>query len=833
MVTLALRPTTELLRTLATAEPHPPLYPLLLKAWMRLAGTGELAVRMPSVWAGTALVPVLAALGRTVGMRAAVTAALLTAFSPFLLWYATEARMYPLAVLFGAAAFYWLARLLRRPSRASALGYTAAAALGLLTHYFVLYLAATQALVGGIALARDRRLARPLAVAGAVAALPVVAWMAVAGHIVGSYYGAQPGSVDLLGVLARTLERIPAGWSVQPTTAVWVGVAAAPFVASGAWLARRRAPTWIAWLALPTLLAMAVSLARPMYQERYLAVVAPPYLLFAATAIALVPRPGRLFLLAGAVGTATVPLWNMAMGGYVRSQYGSHTAEINALGRAGEAVILTGTSQFPLYSYYASRGGIGLPVFGLPRDPPATEAQVGPELAAIAERFDGLWLMLYAEHDYDPGDVVERWLTVHAYRAPPRWTVNGRLIRFVTERSANLGPVSPPRTIAPGFSLAVALPTGSVPAGGLVPVRLDLTRDAASNAPPKLRLRLVDGAGFLWGEADEVLGSGFGLSASSAWTERRALPVLSGAPEGTYRVEAQLYVEDPAGAKPLGRLDLGTVAVAASARFWPGQIPGFRSIEEQAAGWNLLGWAGADTGSAGARAYLTTVWRAEGSPAPVEQVLRIVGSDGAVASTRATALDKVRPGDVRRVQISPPVGAHWRPGTYRYELGLRDTSGAPIPWSSGAAWLALGTLRVSAGPPVATPAAPASPLDVRFGEGIRLRGYTWSRAPAALTLQWESLHDTDTSFAVFVHLLDSTGTIVAQSDGPPSAGRQPTDGWAPGDVVDDRRELSAPPGRYRVEVGLYDPRTGTRLPATEAGRALGDAVNLGVVQVGS
>jgi len=119
MVTLALRPTTELLRTLATAEPHPPLYPLLLKAWMRLAGTGELAVRMPSVWAGTALVPVLAALGRTVGMRAAVTAALLTAFSPFLLWYATEARMYPLAVLFGAAAFYWLARLLRRPSRAS------------------------------------------------------------------------------------------------------------------------------------------------------------------------------------------------------------------------------------------------------------------------------------------------------------------------------------------------------------------------------------------------------------------------------------------------------------------------------------------------------------------------------------------------------------------------------------------------------------------------------------------------------------------------------------------------------------------------------------------
>jgi hypothetical protein len=800
---------------------------------MRLAGTGELAVRMPSVWAGTALVPVLAALGRAISPRVAVTAALLTAFSPFLLWYATEARMYPLAVLFGAAAFYWLARLLRHPTRGSALAYATAAALGLLTHYFVLYLTATQALLGGIAAARDRRLLTPLAGAAAVALAPVVAWMAVAGRIVGSYYGAQPGTVDLLGVLARTLERIPAGWSVDPTTALWVGAAAAALVAAGAWLVRRRAPAWIAWLTVPPVLALGVSLAQPMYQERYLAVVAPPYLLLVATAIVRAPPPGRVLLLGGAVGAAALPLWNIAAGGYVRSQYGSHTAEINALARPGDAVILTGTSQAPLYDYYAARGGIGLPVFGLPRDPPATEAQVGPELASLAERFDGLWLMLYAEHDYDPGDVVERWLTAHAYRAPPRWTINGRLIRFVTERSASVGPESAPRPIAPGLSLAAALPAKPVTAGGLVPIRLDLARDAASTPPPKLRLRLLDDAGFLWGEADEVLGSGFGLPTTPTWTERRAVPVLAGAPDGTYRIEAQLYLDEPTGPRPLGSRDLGAVAVAASDRFWPGQVPGFRSRQAQAAGWKLLGWAGADTGSAGERAYLTTVWRAEGAPGRVEQVLRIVGPDGAVASTRATPLDRVPPGSVRRVQISPPVGAQWRPGAYSYELGLRDASGAPITWSTGALWQPLGTLRVSAGPPVPTPAAPAHALDVRFGEGIRLRGYTWSQAPVALTLQWEALREVDTNFAVFVHLLDGAGKIVAQSDGPPSAGRQPTDGWSPGDVVDDRRELSAPPGRYSVEIGLYDPRTGARLPATAAGRPLGDAVDLGVVQVGS
>ena len=63
-VTMSLGSTAELLRTLATAEPHPPLFPLALKAWMRVAGTDELPVRFISIAAGTALVPVMAVLGR-------------------------------------------------------------------------------------------------------------------------------------------------------------------------------------------------------------------------------------------------------------------------------------------------------------------------------------------------------------------------------------------------------------------------------------------------------------------------------------------------------------------------------------------------------------------------------------------------------------------------------------------------------------------------------------------------------------------------------------------------------------------------------------------------
>jgi hypothetical protein len=718
------------------------------------------------------------------------------------------------------------------------IGYGAAAALALLSHYFVLYVGLAQAVTGLAALLRNRRLFKPLALAALLAVGPVLLWMAAAGRIVGSYYGAQPGRVDLVGVLARTLARIPAGWSVDAGTATAVGLAATPLLLAGLWLARRREVTraWVIWLAVPSVVALVVSLVRPMYQERYLAVIAPAYLLLVALVVGQAPRALRAALLVGAVAVSVVPLWNLAAGRYVRSQYGSHAAEINALGRPGEAVVLTGTSQSPLYHYYGSRNGAGLPVFGLPKEPPAREAAVGADLGEIAGRFDALWLLLYAERDYDPDALVERWLTANTYRAPPRWTINGRLLRFATERGAQLGSAGARASIAPGWRVAAALPRGPVAAGALLPIRLDFERDdtPAIASTPKLRLRLVDDAGLLWGEADEMLGSGFGLPSTSVWSERRAVPVLGGAGPGEVKVEAQLYVETAGGARPLGTLDLGKVAIAPSDRFWAGQIAAFHPLEDAVNGpWRLVGWAGAESRATGERGYLTTVWRAEGGSPPLLQLLRLVGPGGAPA-TREAPLGEAVPGTIRRVQATPPIGPRWAPGVYRYEVALRGPEGQARSWAGSGEWLRLGDLRVSAGAPVTAPAAPASPLHVVYGGSIRLRGYTASTAPPALTLQWEALTDQPRNLSVFVHLLDATGQIRAQSDGAPAGGRAPTDGWSTGDVVDDRRELAAAPGEYRMLVGLYDPRSGARLPAASgAGQALGDAVEIGRLRVGS
>jgi hypothetical protein len=99
-------------------------------------------------------------------------------------------------------------------------------------------------------------------------------------------------------------------------------------------------------------------------------------------------------------------------------------------------------------------------------------------------------------------------------------------------------------------------------------------------------------------------------------------------------------------------------------------------------------------------------------------------------------------------------------------------------------------------------------------------------------LTWHSETATDTDYAVFVHLVDDGGHILAQLDAQPASGTRPTSGWLPGEYVTDRHQLTVPedaaPGPVRVMVGLYDPATLERLPIRDltADRAVGDALQM-------
>jgi hypothetical protein len=127
---------------------------------------------------------------------------------------------------------------------------------------------------------------------------------------------------------------------------------------------------------------------------------------------------------------------------------------------------------------------------------------------------------------------------------------------------------------------------------------------------------------------------------------------------------------------------------------------------------------------------------------------------------------------------------------------------------------------------------------VEFEAGIVLTGYRVVNAnltageSAHLTLYWTARAPITASYTVFVHLLAADGFNVANADGLPAAGRQPTDQWTTGADVIDPHPIAIPgdmpPGDYTVEIGLYELSSGVRLMATELSGNRVDAVRLPV-----
>jgi hypothetical protein len=141
---LPLRSLTEALRH----DGSPPLYYVVLHFWIRLFGTGTIAVRALSGVCSVACLPLAWRVGRRLGGRTLAWAVLvLLALSPFAVQYATEARMYAPAMLLVLAGGLALANMLERPSLHLGIAVALSTAALLLTHYYALYTVAAVGLV--------------------------------------------------------------------------------------------------------------------------------------------------------------------------------------------------------------------------------------------------------------------------------------------------------------------------------------------------------------------------------------------------------------------------------------------------------------------------------------------------------------------------------------------------------------------------------------------------------------------------------------------------------------------------------------------------------------
>jgi mannosyltransferase len=283
----------------------PPVYSLLLKAWMALLGTGTTAVRLLTV----ALLPVALLLAHRLGSRLGGLAlgrasVVVLAALPWTMRYASETRMYLLVVVLSLCGALALERVHRDPSRRAVVLLGVAAGLLLLTHYWALFLMAAVGLVHLPGLVRRSAPAVRVVAALALGGVLFLPWLPTF-----LFQAAHTGAPWADPLTFAELFRTPRYWGGGSTT--WRTLLALLLVPLAVWGAVRRPAARLAGLvALGTLLLAwaTVFFGGGAYTGRYTAVVVPLVCLcVAAGAVALRGRwtPVAALGLLVAVGLAS------------------------------------------------------------------------------------------------------------------------------------------------------------------------------------------------------------------------------------------------------------------------------------------------------------------------------------------------------------------------------------------------------------------------------------------------------------------------------------------------------------------------------------------------
>ncbi|GAB4108693.1 MAG: hypothetical protein OHK0022_60550 [Roseiflexaceae bacterium] len=157
---------------------------------------------------------------------------------------------------------------------------------------------------------------------------------------------------------------------------------------------------------------------------------------------------------------------------------------------------------------------------------------------------------------------------------------------------------------------------------------------------------------------------------------------------------------------------------------------------------------------------------------------------------------------------------------------------APAP-ELGLAQRPAGTLWQVSAEPLAGSAA--TPADLRWGDGVRLAGFTLPPGPyrpgdpVPLTLVWHADAIPSRGYTLFVHLVAADGRIHGQQDRAPAL---PVERWQPdqpyADLFTPVLAPDAPPGRYHVNIGWYTFPELQRLRLAEHGA---DYATIGEIEV--
>lgn len=284
-IMIAKQPIAELIR-LTSVDAHPPLYYLTLKAWASLFGWSEAALRTMNVlFYGGAIFTAGSAVKRMFGARAAVSALLFVVLAPLIMRYGFEIRMYAMGMFIAAASTYAIVRAIQAHGSKAGyywwVGYGLLVAAGMYTMYYMALIFAAHFvwLIWRCYHERQKLFRQKWWLVYIGAVVVYLPWLPVALQQIG---GGALASVTRAMDINSLLNIASFNFLYKPTWMLGVVsslvllfvIVASLKVMQRAWSITKRKEYFMLMIMLfvvPIVIFMAVTIAKPVYLERYIA----------------------------------------------------------------------------------------------------------------------------------------------------------------------------------------------------------------------------------------------------------------------------------------------------------------------------------------------------------------------------------------------------------------------------------------------------------------------------------------------------------------------------------------------------------------------------------
>jgi len=863
----------------------PPLYYYLLHYWILATGASEFAARMFSVCAGILALPLGYCIGRRLfGRLAGLLVMLFFALSPLYVWHAQDARMYMLLTSVDVVAIYALTMILTTETCQASQGliglrwwwlWGLALVALIYTHTIGVFLAAGQVLIvtfawrqGRQRRERRRQIWLPGLAVGLALTVAYAPWLWLVRHQYEVNAGYFPGTLPPLTVISTALKTFATGDAYAEPAASYLAAAILLLLAMAALtLAVRRETQTKLMLSMPArslflllllllpLLMMAAAFYRiPKFAPRYTAAASPAFFILLAEGMAIWLRSHRWAQVLAVVGLTTVLVIFTSGVGLIYTD--SRLAKEDFRGAArfvqrniasDETVLLLSGHFFPVWTYYYPGSWTPLPDIPILDLNRTLNYSVADTLnQALADK-RGAWVIRWQDQVIDPNGFVAMLLDQAGRQEPTE-------VAFEGVKVSHYRWDTPPHFSAqPDIAQPVNTRCGPIELLGYTQITDTIKTfwqaNAKTNQDYRVALRLLDEQGNLWGRWDQrpttFLYPTYSWKPGEALFGHYPIPAIPGTPPGRYRLDLSLYDEqsgksgnctDAAG-QSLGVWQ--TLPVTLTHTWGKGDVP--RDLAHPLAydlndDVQLLGYGlDANDVTIGSPVHVELYWQARRAPVADYSVrIEWAGTDStaSLSVTRPLATQhstrEWAAGEFVRSQFAlraPPTA-----GTFMLQLQLLDESGL-----SASAPLPLASITV---PPAQRPSG------VIFGNRITLIGADLSTSRARpgqsvrLTLYWRAEAKLERSLTVFTHLLTADDHLVAQHDGLPVNNTRPTTTWLPSEIIRDTHEWNippnAPPGTYRIKIGLYDHNQPEmpRLPVLDSsGQVIADSALLGILEV--